>query len=82
MLILQSPADGRRAPVAREFKQRTSVVTQTPPMYNMSDVGDSIQGRSSTDNSSSVAESGSREDLAYGTYRVLFVLHAFSVLAF
>lgn len=68
--------------MAREFKQRTSVVTQTPPMYNMSDNGDSIQGHSFTDNSSSVAELGSREDLAYGTYHALFVWHVLTVLSF
>lgn len=35
--FVKSPSDGRRAPVAREFKSHSSALTQTPPMIQIHD---------------------------------------------
>ena len=60
---VQSPTDGRRAPVAREFKQRSSVLTQTPPICSTSDTGGSPFVLLSADNGDGFIEFGSKEDI-------------------
>jgi len=74
---VQSPSDGRRAPVAREIKLRSSVLTQTPPISSMSDNRGSPFLLVSADSTDGFVDFGSKEDITSGN--IVFISHSLTV---